>query len=73
MARNPYEAMLEEHIVHYLTFSNKYHFHPTSDYDRNACLIKEDLIAFLKTTQARRIQFIGSQCWFRKTCTGLYL
>lgn len=51
MTRNPNETMLEEHIVHYLTFSNKYHFHPTADYDRNACLIKEDLITFLKATQ----------------------
>lgn len=51
-ARTPYEAMLEEHIVHHLTFTHDYHFHPTADYDRTACLIKEDLIAFLNATQS---------------------
>lgn len=51
MARNPNEAMLEEHIVHYLTFTNDYQFHPTAEYDREACLIKQDLIAFLQATQ----------------------
>lgn len=51
MSRTPNETLLEEHIVHYLTFNDHYHFHPTSDYDREVCLIKEDLIAYLKDTQ----------------------
>ena len=51
MSKTAAELLLEEHIVRHLTFNDHYRFHPTDDYDRKACLVKSDLIDFLKATQ----------------------
>ena len=51
MSKTATEILLEEHIVRHLTFNDHYQVHSPDEYDRASCLLKNDLIDFLKSTQ----------------------
>ncbi len=51
MGKTPTENLLEEHIVRHLTFEDHYRYHSPDEYDRESCLLKSELIDFLKATQ----------------------
>lgn len=53
MSNRNTETLLEEHIVKHLTENDHYHLHTSDEYDRQDCLLKGDLIEFLKATQQK--------------------
>jgi type I restriction enzyme R subunit len=58
MAEGTKEFHFEEEITRYLTrdivpFFTEYQLKETSVYDKDLCLIPEDLIAFIKDTQPK--------------------
>jgi type I restriction enzyme R subunit len=71
MAEGTKESHFEEHIVNFLTskngdISSRYVEKSPSCYDKDLCLIPEDLIGFLQDTQEEKINELYSQ-YFKQT------
>ena len=60
MAPNYTEQDFEEHIEEHLLASG-YHSQPPEDYDKDLCLIPDEVIAFIQATQPKEYEKLEKQ------------